>query len=134
VFAVFASLFSTTKNSVIELGLAITGYTYGALLGSFLLGLLIKKARQVDAIIAFVATVVVMAFVILGVKFSAKTGGLIGIDFSKAAGDKVALAYPWYTLLGVVITLVVGGLLALRHRTPDPKATEASETEEVAAA
>ncbi len=137
VFALFASLFSTTKNSVIELGLAITGYTYGALLGSFLLGLLIKKARQLDAIIAFVATVVVMAFVILGVKFSAKTGGLIGIDFSKAAGDRVALAYPWYTLLGVVITLVVGGLLALRHRTPDPKAAEANavgEAEEVPAA
>jgi Na+/proline symporter len=137
VFAVFASLFSTTKNSVIELGLAITGYTYGALLGSFLLGLLVKKARQVDAIVAFVVTVVVMAFVILGVKFSAKTGGLIGVDFSKAAGDKVALAYPWYTLMGVLITLVVGGLLSLRHRTPDPKAAEAEaagEAEEARAA
>jgi hypothetical protein len=115
---------------VIELGLAITGYTYGALLGSFLLGLLVKKARQVDAIVAFVVTVVVMAFVILGVKFNAKTGDLIGVDFGKAAGDKVALAYPWYTLMGVVITLVVGGLLALRHRTPDPKAAEAEATGE----
>jgi SSS family solute:Na+ symporter len=91
----------------------------------------------VDAIIAFVVTVVVMAFVILGVKFSAKTGGLIGVDFSKAAGDKVALAYPWYTLMGVVITLIVGGLVSLRHRTPDPKAAEAEaagETAEVRAA
>jgi len=78
-----------------------------------------------------------MAFVILGVKCRAKTGCLIGVDFSKAAGDKVALAYPWYTLMGVVITLVVGGLLALRHRTPDPKAAEAEavgETAEVPAA
>jgi SSS family transporter len=130
VFALFASLFSTTKNSVIELGLAITGYTYGALLGAFLLGLLIKKARQVDAIIAFVTTVVVMAFVILGVKFSAASGSIIGIDFSKAAGDKVALAYPWYTLLGVVITLVVGGLLSLRHKTPDPLAAESEKAPE----
>lgn len=130
VFALFASLFSTTKNSVIELGLAITGYTYGALLGAFLLGLLIKKARQVDAIIAFVATVVVMAFVILGVKFSAASGSIVGIDFSKAAGDKVALAYPWYTLLGVVITMVVGGLLSLRHKTPDPLAEEADKAPE----
>jgi SSS family solute:Na+ symporter len=130
VFALFASLFSTTKNSVIELGLAITGYTYGALLGAFLLGLLIKKARQVDAIIAFVTTVVVMAFVILGVKFSAASGSIVGIDFSKAAGDKVALAYPWYTLLGVVITMVVGGLLSLRHRTPDPLAAESEKAPE----
>ncbi|HEV7975573.1 sodium:solute symporter [Amycolatopsis sp.] len=130
VFALFASLFSTTKNSVIELGLAITGYTYGALLGAFLLGLLIKKARQVDAIIAFVTTVVVMAFVILGVKFSAASGSIVGIDFSKAAGDKVALAYPWYTLLGVVITMVVGGLLSLRHKTPDPLAAESEKAPE----
>lgn len=130
VFALFASLFSTTKNSVIELGLAITGYTYGALLGAFLLGLLIKKARQVDAIIAFVVTVVVMAFVILGVKFSAKAGTIVGIDFSRAAGDRVALAYPWYTLLGVVITLIVGGLLSVRHTTPDPLAAESEKAPE----
>jgi amino acid transporter len=123
-------LFSTTKNSVIELGLAITGYTYGALLGAFLLGLLIKKARQVDAIIAFVVTVVVMAFVILGVKFSAKAGTIVGIDFSRAAGDRVALAYPWYTLLGVVITLIVGGLLSVRHTTPDPLAAESEKAPE----
>ena len=69
---------------------------------------------------AFVITVVVMAFVILGVKFSATTGSIIGIDFGKAASDRVALAYPWYTLLGVVITLIAGGLLSLRHGTPDP--------------
>jgi len=25
------------------------------------------------------------------------------------------LAYPWYPLLGVIVTLVVGGLLSLRH-------------------
>jgi solute:Na+ symporter, SSS family len=125
VFAVFASLFSTTKNSVIELGLAIVGYTYGALLGAFVLGLVIKRARQADAIIAFVSTVAVMAFVILGLKFSAKTGGFIGVDFSKAGGDKVALAFPWYPLLGVLITLIVGGLLSLRHpATPAPKPDE----------
>jgi SSS family solute:Na+ symporter len=121
VFAVFASMFSTTKNSVIELGLAIVGYTYGALLGAFVLGLVVKRARQADAVIAFISTVVVMAFVILGLKFSAKTGGFIGVDFAKAGGDKVALAYPWYPLLGVIVTLVVGGLLSLRHpaHTPD---------------
>jgi SSS family solute:Na+ symporter len=124
VFAVFASMFSTTKNSVIELGLSIVGYTYGALLGAFVLGLVIRRARQADAIIAFVATVAVMAFIILGLKFSKSTGGFIGVDFAKAAGDKVALAFPWYPLLGVVITLVVGGLLSLRHSTPAPEPEE----------
>ncbi|SDC64841.1 sodium:solute symporter [Actinokineospora iranica] len=114
---VFASLFTTTKNPIVETALAITGYTYGALLGAFLLGLLVRKARQTDAIIAFLATVAVMAFVILGLKFSKSTGAFLGVDFAKASGDSVALAFPWYTPLGVLVTLVVGGLLALRHRT-----------------
>ncbi|SDI85833.1 transporter, SSS family [Actinokineospora alba] len=113
---VFASMFTTTKNPIVETALAITGYTYGALLGAFLLGLLVRKARQADAIVAFLSTVAVMAFVILGLKFSKKTGEFLGVDFAKAAGDSVALAFPWYTPLGVAVTLVVGGLLALRHR------------------
>jgi Na+/proline symporter len=118
VFVVFASMFSTTKNSVIELGLGITGYTYGALLGAFVLGILVKRARQADAVVAFVVTVVAMAVVILGVKFS-KGGALLGLNFAKADSKTTfVLAYPWYTVLGVLITMVVGGLLALRHRTP----------------
>jgi SSS family solute:Na+ symporter len=121
-------MFTTTSNPIVETGLAITGYTYGALLGAFMLGLLIKKARQLDAIVAFVVTVGVMAFVILGVKFNKQSGELIGIDFSKAAGDSVALAFPWYTPLGLVITLIVGGLLALRHRgAPTPDADEQAD-------
>jgi SSS family solute:Na+ symporter len=134
VFAIFASMFSTTKNSVIELGLSIVGYTYGALLGAFVLGLVIRKARQADAIIAFVTTVAVMAFVILGLKFSKATGSFVGVDFAKAAGDKVALAFPWYPLLGVLITLVVGGLLSLRHSTPATPATPPPDTAEPAEA
>ncbi|GLZ42997.1 sodium:solute symporter [Actinokineospora sp. NBRC 105648] len=115
---VFASMFTTTKNPIVETGLAITGYTYGALLGAFLLGLLVRRARQADAVVAFVTTVAVMAFVILGLKFSKSSGALLGVDFGKPnpAQGSVALAFPWYTPLGVAVTLVVGGLLSLRHR------------------
>lgn len=122
VFAVFGSLFSSRNNPVIEQGLAITGYTYGAMLGAFLLGLLIKRARQTDAIIAFVVTVAVMAYVVLGVKIPPAPGA-----------KPVVLAFPWYTLLGVLITLAAGGLLSLRHRTPDPntQATQEREAEVV---
>lgn len=120
VFAVFASLFTSTKNPVIEQGLAITGYTYGALLGAFLLGLLVRKARQTDAIIAFVVTIVVMATVILGVKFD-------------VGGKAVGLAFPWYTAFGVIVTLVVGGLFSLRHHGPDPRTTESVDIPERAA-
>ncbi|WP_433869767.1 sodium:solute symporter [Saccharopolyspora sp. CA-218241] len=115
VLFVFASMFTGTDNPVIELGLGITGYTYGALLGAFFLGLFVRRARQADAVIAFAATVAVMAVVILAVRFPDGDGG------------SAPLAYPWYTPLGVIVTLLVGGLLSLRHRDrgdrPEPAET-----------
>ncbi|MGW3469206.1 sodium:solute symporter [Saccharopolyspora sp. NPDC000995] len=110
VFVVFASRFSSTDNPVVEVGLSIASYTYGALLGAFLLGLLVKRARQSDALIAFVATIVVVLFFVFGVTFPDGEGG------------EKALAFPWYTPLGVIVTLVVGGLLSLRHPQPAPEA------------
>ena len=109
VFVVFASMFTSTENPVVEVGLSIASYTYGALLGAFLLGLLVKRARQTDAIIAFGATLVVVLFFVSGVTFPDGEGG------------QTSLAFPWFTPLGVIVTLVVGGLLSLRHRTEAPE-------------
>lgn len=89
----FACMFTSTKSQVVLLGLGIAGYTYGALLGAFLLGLLIKRANQGDAIVAFIATLAVMAWVV----------------------SSYALAFTWYVPLGVIVTLLVGGPLSLRH-------------------
>jgi SSS family transporter len=121
VFAIFGSAFSSRNNPVIEQGLSITGYTYGAMLGAFFLGLWIKRARQLDAIIAFAVTVAVMAVVVLAVKIPPAPGA-----------KPVVLAFPWYTLLGVLITLLVGGGLSLRHRTPDPNTVPADREAEPA--
>jgi SSS family transporter len=139
VFAVFASLFTNSKDPVIQQGLGIVGYTYGALLGSFFLGLMVKRARQVDAVIAFACSVIGMAFIILFVKFD-KTTTAVHLHFGTDIKTLVPLATFWYTLAGVLITLIVGGLLSLRHNTPDPNAAEAEaearpeSEEEVAAA
>ena len=113
VFIGFASLFTTTEQPVVELGLSIASYTYGALLGAFFLGMLVKRAREADAIVAFLSTVVVVAVFILGVEFT--------VD-----GEQKTLAFPWYVPLGVIVSLVVGGLLSLRHPkdTPDPTQPE----------
>jgi SSS family solute:Na+ symporter len=127
----FAVYNKATTDPIVVQALGIAGYTYGALLGAFLLGLIVKRARQSDAIAAFVSTVVVMAFVILGVKFvgapaaqnPSRSWDSIEINFgwAKPAEGIFALSTWWYTLLGVVITLIVGGLLSLRHRaTPEP--------------
>ena len=52
--------FIATTGNVYLTGLAIAGYTYGALLGAFLLGRLVPRATEPDAILAFVATLIVM--------------------------------------------------------------------------
>ena len=90
VMAGFACLFTDTKGQVVLLGLGIAGYTYGALLGAFLLGLVVRRARERDAIVAFLATIVVMTFVV----------------------RTYALAFTWYVPLGVVVTLLVGGVMS----------------------
>ncbi|PRX48352.1 SSS family transporter [Prauserella shujinwangii] len=119
VFVVFASMFTSTDQPVVEVGLSIASYTYGALLGAFFLGILVKRARQADAIVAFACTIVVAAVFILGVEFT--------VD-----GETSSLAFPWYVPLGVVVTLVVGGLLSLRHGPDEPRPAEAAEAQRAA--
>jgi SSS family solute:Na+ symporter len=94
VMAGFACLFTDTHSQVVLLGLGIAAYTYGALLGAFLLGLAIPRANQRDAVVAFLATLVVMTYVI----------------------RSYTIAFTWYVPMGVVVSLVVGGLLSLTHR------------------
>ena len=98
VFIIFANLFENTNNPVVELGLGIAGLTYGGLLGAFLFGIFVRRARQADALIAFGMTVVTMIFVVFG----------------------TPIAFPLYTVIGVAVTFIVGGLLSLRHSGPDP--------------
>jgi SSS family solute:Na+ symporter len=141
----FATANKTTADPIVVQALGITGYTYGALLGAFLLGLIFRRAAQSDAIVAFVTTVAVMTFVILGVKFvgpSAATDPVangyaewtsIRIDFSASApaeGVRTLTSW-WYTPLGVAVTLLVGGLLSLRH-THHPEPAEEAETAKAA--
>ncbi|WP_031470797.1 sodium:solute symporter [Sciscionella sediminilitoris] len=112
VFFCFSLPFSSDKDPVIQKALSIAGFTYGALLGAFLLGIFVKKARQLDAIIAFITTVVVVAVLALAVKVDGK-----------------AIQFPLFVLFGVIITLVVGGLLSLRHSGPDPRTLAEPEPE-----
>ena len=101
----FASLFTTTKNPVVELGLSIASYSYGALLGAFLLGLLVPRADGVASFLAFLTTLIGTAWAALGIDIGGQP-----------------LAFPWFVAIGVVITLVVGGLISLvRPRTDAPE-------------
>lgn len=111
---VFASLLSTSSGTVIELGLTVASFTYGALLGAFLLALLIRGSDETGAIAAFSCTVGILIVAVAGVWYAPGDGW--SIDFRLSA-DVAAeqgftrIAWPWFPLIGVITTLVMGGLV-----------------------
>jgi SSS family solute:Na+ symporter len=84
-----ATLFMASSQAVVELALSIASFTYGGLLGTFLLGVLVKKANQRTAIISFVSGIGFMILVI--------SSGLV--------------AWTWYTVVGTLATMAVGSVL-----------------------
>lgn len=94
IFISFGIFFSDTNNPVIELGLGIAGFTYGGLLGAFIVG----RFTQVSRTAAFT--------------------GLIGC-ISLMAGIILltTIAWPWYTLIGIVIFYCVSTLTNLVENT-----------------
>ncbi len=81
----------STDQPVVEMALAIASITYGALLGTYILGGISRTARQSDAIGAIVVATVAMVLIVL-VK----------------PGPFALLAWPWYVPLGTLITLAAG--------------------------
>ncbi len=86
-----ALFFINTTRTVVELALEIASFTYGGLLGTFLLGIFFKRPRQRDALVGFAAGVLVM----IGVVYFTK------------------VAWTWYTMIGSVTTILVGVLFSL---------------------
>ena len=116
----FAGLFEDTNNAVVELGLTIASYTYGALLGVFSLAIMVRRSDEADALFAFFLTVACMAFIIFGVWHSPVEGWVILIDPSREVIGTQGLrsiAWPWYPLIGATITVLAGSSSsALRRR------------------
>ncbi len=116
--AVFACAFSTSTGNVYLTGLTIAGYTYGALLGAFLLGRIVRRANEVDSVVAFLVTIALMTYIVREVKIDVTVGG---------ATVPTAIAAQWLVPIGVVVTLVVGGLMSLFHRAPEPEAARPAD-------
>ena len=110
-----ATVFQSDEGNIVILALGVAGITYGGLLGVFVFGMVNKRATAVDANITFALAVAVNAFFFVMEKYI--TG-------------EVWVAWQWYPLLGVIVMVVVGGLLSLRH----PKAQTRSTVAEVEAA
>ncbi len=118
VFVGFAMLFTDNDNPVVELGLAIASFTYGGLLGAFLLGLVSERARQLDAVVAFVVTLLFLVWLVRGLWFTGDAGGWVSLfvaPWNAPPEGFRSVGWPLYPLFGSLVTLGVGGLLSLRH-------------------
>jgi len=91
-----AFIFMESSKAVVEVALSIASFTYGGLLGTFLLGLSNKKIPQNHAIAGFISAIVIMSFII----------------FFKV------VAWTWFILIGVCVTLFVGNILEMLTRKP----------------
>jgi SSS family transporter len=84
-----AIMFMQSPQAVVELALSIASFTYGGLLGTFLLGVLFRRPTLRHAIPAFLTGIAVMIYIILF----------------------TSIAWTWYTLLGTTVTICTGLLL-----------------------
>ena len=122
VFIGFASIFEDQTNPVVELGLAIATFTYGGLLGLFLLGFINVKATQNVAITSFLVTIVLMTLIIFGVRFGETNGWQFSLinNVATEPANLRTVAWPFYTLIGAAITLIVGGVMTgLKRDRPE---------------
>src|SRR2546422_936908 len=94
-----AMAFRNQNTPVVQLALSIVSITYGGLLGTYLLGGLWPRARQIDVILAIIASVLAMTPVVLGTVIP-------GFPIRWLSG----LAWPWYVPLGTAPTVAVGAL------------------------
>ena len=115
-----------TNVTIIPLALGVLGYTYGSLLGVFLLGVL-TRTRGNDS-----TNVVAMVLGILAVLVLCKIQIPLW-ESTNAAGEIVkqklnfgfflpawwpAIAWPYFVCIGSVVTFSVGILFAARHPIP----------------
>lgn len=94
VLVVVAIGFGSVSKSLLDLGLEVMTYAYGALLGVFVLGRL-TTARGSDR--GNVGAMLVSVGVVLAVRFGINRG-------------EVVIAWPWFTVIGFAVTFALGAL------------------------
>jgi len=106
--ALLAAGFSRLGQSqpAVQVGLGLLSVTAGGLLGAFLLARYARRATQTDVLWAIGCSAVLMMALWLGSR------GWLPLPFAKS------IAWPWYSLIGSVISFGLGNALALRHPKP----------------
>jgi SSS family transporter len=91
ILAMTAILFVGLEGTVVEVALGIASYTYGGLLGAFLLGMINRRASQRDAMLAFILTILLLAVLIRSLQ----------------------IAWPLFTLIGAVLCILIGSVASV---------------------
>ena len=118
------AVLKNAKLTIIPIAIGILGYTYGALLGVFLLGMLTKRrgsdTMNVIAMVAGIISVLILCKVTIpGFDvFALFTGKLVPVQwvfgyFMPEWWPKIS--WPWFVLVGCSVTLVISMLF----RTPE---------------
>ena len=102
-----ALLYREQGTPVVVVALSVSSFTYGGLLGSFLLGIFSKRASERDAIIGLTVGIAAMTFVVFAKAISTAVPFL-----SDALAPFVGIAWPWYVLIGTTLTVGTGMLSA----------------------
>lgn len=98
--------FASQGEPVVVIALQIASFTYGGLLGGFLLGLVSKRAEQKDAVIGMSTAIVIMATL-----WAAQEFGWIPRTVDPL----------WFSLIGSAVTIVTGvASAAIRDGTGTP--------------
>ena len=100
-----AIAFRGQNTPAVQLALSIASLTYGALLGTYILGGMWPRARQADVIVALTVSIIVMSPIVLG-----------AVIPHFPVHWLPGLAWPWYVPLGTIITVVVGMISSLVGR------------------
>jgi Na+/proline symporter len=74
-----------TNESALGLALSVASLINGPILGVFLVGTFLKRAREPHALIGMAASIILMTYILLATK----------------------VAWPWYALIGSLTTLAV---------------------------
>jgi SSS family transporter len=80
-----AIAFMKTNESALGLALSVASLINGPILGVFLVGTFLKRAREPHALIGMAASIILMTYILLATK----------------------VAWPWYALIGSLTTLAV---------------------------
>jgi Na+/proline symporter len=142
VFIAGAMFFKDKENPVVELGLGIASFTYGGMLGTFFLGVLTKKVKEENALLAmwttiffmtwvinvqgWVLTILTMINILAGVwiffKLNDNSHKLLQIVFAFCILLLIffikpfIISWPWYVFIGTMVTFGLGNLFAKIQR------------------